>query len=177
MAKKPSNRVRSNAVLYPISGWGEADEHLKTIGDLQLQIQQAEADATQQINVIKAELKTTTESITADIKLHVKSLQAFCANHQDDFGKARSRQLQFGVVGWRASTAIKICQDAVDRLKTVFGKKAEPYIRVKEEADKEALAKLTDEQLAAVGCKRENRDVFYAEPDVPQAVDYGDSKP
>jgi phage host-nuclease inhibitor protein Gam len=160
-------------VLYPISGWPEADEHLKRIGELQLQIQQAESDAAGQISDIKSELKDATETLTADIKLHIDSLQAFCANHQDDFGKARSRQLQFGTVGWRASSAIKVCRDAVDRLKKVFGKKAEPYIRVREEADKEAMGKLlTDEQLVAVGCKRESKDTFFAEPDQPAAVDY-----
>jgi phage host-nuclease inhibitor protein Gam len=172
MAKKPSKRVRSETILYPIATWNEADEHLKRIGDLQLQIGQAEADAAMQIADIKSELKDATESLTADVKLHIDSLQAFCANHQDDFGKARSRKLQFGTVGWRASSAIKLCRDVVDRLKEVFGKKAEPYIRIKEEADKEAMSKLTDEQLVAVGCKRENRDAFFADPDTPQAIDY-----
>jgi phage host-nuclease inhibitor protein Gam len=172
MAKKPSNRVRSNVVLYPISGWNEADEHLKRIGELQLQIQQAESDAAAQISDIKSELKDATETLTADVKLHIDSLQAFCANHQEDFGKARSRTLQFGVVGWRASSAIKICRDAVGRLKKVFGKKAEPYIRIKEEADKKAMGRLTDEQLVAVGCKRENKDAFFADPELPAAVDY-----
>ena len=171
--KSTTRRVRSETVLYPISGWPEADEHLKRIGDLQMQISQAEADAATQINDIKSGLKDATEKLPADIKLHIDSLQAFCANHQEDFGKARSRALQFGTVGWRASSAIKICRDAVDRLKKVFGKKAEPYIRIKEEADKEAMGKLlTDEQLVAVGCKRENKDVFFAEPELPAAVDY-----
>lgn len=172
MTGKSKKRVRSERILYPIANWNEADEHLKRISALQMQIGQAEADAKQKIDEAKDELKRTTETLIADITLHIESLQAFCANHQEDFGAARSRKLQFGTVGWRASTAIKICRDAVDRIREVFGRKAEQFLRIKAEADKDALGKLTDEQLAAIGCKRDNRDKFFADPDVPEAVDY-----
>lgn len=169
---KSSKRVRSEMLLYPIANWNEADEHLKRIGDLRLQIASEERIAKDAIDEAKLILQETTEPLTAEIKRHVESLEAFAANHIDDFGKTRSRKLAFGVVGWRASRSMKVCKDIVDRIKGVFGKKADAYLRIKEDADKEALAKLTDEQLVAVGCRWENKDVFYAEPDSPEAVDY-----
>lgn len=169
---KSSKRVRSEMLLYPISTWNEADEHLKRIGDLRLQIASEERKAKDDIDDAKAALQIATEPLAAEIKRHVESLEAFAANHIDDFGKARSRKLAFGIVGWRASRSLKVCKDVIDRVKGVFGKKADAYLRIKEEADKESLGKLTDEQLIAVGCRWENKDVFYAEPDCPEAVDY-----
>jgi phage host-nuclease inhibitor protein Gam len=169
---KNSKRVRSEILLYPIANWNEADDHLKRIGDLQVEIVQAELDANLDIYGVKAKLKESTETLTADIKRHIESLEAFAANHIEDFGSAKSRKLQYGMLGWRASKAIKTCKDVVERIKSVFGKKAETYLRVKTEADKEALAKLTDEQLVAVGCRRESKDVFYAEPGDAEAVEY-----
>jgi phage host-nuclease inhibitor protein Gam len=159
-------------LLYPISNWNEADEHLKRIGDLRLQIGEHELEAKLDIDDAKSELQKSTEPLAAEIKRHVESLEAFAANHIDDFGKARSRKLAFGIVGWRASRSLKVCKDVIDRVKSVFGKKADAYLRIKEEADKESLGKLTDEQLIAVGCRWESKDVFYAEPDSPEAVDY-----
>ena len=50
--------------------------------------------------------------------------------------------------------------------------KAAACIRVKESVDKEALAKLTDEQLADIGARRKEKDVFFVEPALPEAVDY-----
>jgi phage host-nuclease inhibitor protein Gam len=169
MAKK---RIKSEILLYPIASWNEADEHLRRIGELRMQIEKEEQIAKDAIDESKAILKEATEPLLDDIKRHVESLEAFAANHIDDFGKAKSRKMQFGVVGWRASRSLKVCKDVIDRIKGVFGRKAETYLRIKEEADKEALGKLTDEQLLAVGCRWENKDVFYAEPDAPEAVDY-----
>jgi phage host-nuclease inhibitor protein Gam len=172
MAGKKLKRVRSEMMLYPIANWNEADDHLKRIGDLRMAIESEEQIAKSMIDNAKAILQEATEPLAAEIKRHIESLEAFAANHIEDFGKAKSRKLQFGVVGWRASRSLKVCKDIIDRIKGVFGKKAETYLRIKEDADKEALGKLTDEQLVAVGCRWENKDVFFAEPDCPEAVDY-----
>jgi hypothetical protein len=40
--------------------------------------------------------------------------------------------------------------------------------------DKEALAKLTEEQLTSVGARRKVKDVFFVEPSSQEAVDYSD---
>lgn len=174
MTGKSNKKRRSKQSIIAIADWQQADERLKTLGDLINVITVAESDAKAEIDRIKEGLKQTTAPAAAQIEMLTASLEAFCAAHAEDFGGAKSRKLQFGTVGWRASTAIKVAsaKDTVELLKTVFGKKAEAYLRIKEEPDKDCLAKLTDEQLDAVGCRRENRDVFYAEPELIEAATY-----
>ncbi|MGH2271360.1 host-nuclease inhibitor Gam family protein [Anaerohalosphaeraceae bacterium U12dextr] len=167
-------RARSKQSIVAIADWQRADEILKDLGDLVNTISTAEANAKDEIDRIKESLKQSTASAAVQIDILTNSLQAFCAAHAEDFGGAKSRKLQFGTVGWRSSTAIKIAnaKDTVDQIKVVFGKKAETYLRIKEEPDKDSLAKLTDEQLDAVGCRREKRDVFFAEPELIEAIKY-----
>jgi len=176
MARKTfvKKRARSKQSIVAIADWQQADEKLKDLGVLIHTIAAAEADAKEAIDRIKDQLKKSTVPAAAQIEVLTASLQAFCAAHAEDFGGAKSRKLQFGTVGWRSSTAIKIAnaKDTVDQIKVVFGKKAETYLRIKEEPDKDSLAKLTDEQLDAVGCRREKRDVFFAEPELIEAIKY-----
>ncbi len=118
-------RARSKQSIIAIADWQQADEKLKTLGDLINVITVAESGAKDEIDRIKEGLKQTTAPAAAQIEMLTASLQAFCAAHAEDFGSAKSRKLQFGTVGWRASTAIKIAngKDTVEMLKQVFWKK------------------------------------------------------
>lgn len=173
MAKK---RVKSDKqATLAIADWQKADEYVRIIGELQMQITQTEQTATDDINDVKLKLAEEVEPRQAAIKLYIRSLEAFCETHRLDFKKKRSRKLNFGLLGWRYSTSIKTKKNTLERIKKVFSKaKAAAYIRVKEMVDKETLAKLTDGQLASVGARREEKDVFFVEPDLPEAVDYAE---
>jgi phage host-nuclease inhibitor protein Gam len=138
-----------------------------------MQIKQAEETAKDDINEIKAELAEKVKPLQEEIKLKVRSLEAFAALHKNDFGKKRSRKLNFGILGWRKSTSISIKKNTLELIKQVFtNAKQKMCIRVKESVDKEALAKLTEEQLASVGARRKEKDVFFVEPSSQEAVDY-----
>ena len=167
-------RVKSNKpVLIPIPDWEQADLRIRLIGDLQMQISQAEETAKDDINEIKAELAKKVKPLQEEIKLNVQSMEAFAALHKNDFGKKRSRKLSFGILGWRKSTFISIKKNTLEEIKFLFTRaKQKMCIRVKESVDKEALAKLTDEQLASVGARRKEKDVFFVEPSSQEAVDY-----
>lgn len=167
-----AKRIKSEKQIETIADWQQADEYLKSIGELQLEINQAEGLANEAINDAKAEMTKTVEPLQNKIKILSDSLEAFAANHADDFGKAQSRKLNFGLLGWRRSTSISIKDSTLELIRKVFGKKAETYIRTKEDVDKETLAKLTDQQLASVDAKRKPKEVFFVEPDLPGAVDY-----
>jgi len=171
MAKK---RVKSDKpLLRPVPDWQHADDFVRRIGDLQMQINEAEHKAKDDIDEVKSELAEKTQPLQEQIELYYQSLEAFCATRKDDFGKNRSRKLNFGILGWRKSTSIKIKKNTLELIKQIFSKKkAAVYIRIKESIDKEALAKLTDEKLAGVGARREEKDVFFVEPNLPEAVDY-----
>lgn len=172
MAK--NRRVKSvNAAPAQINNFEDADKILQQLGDLQLAINQAESTAKGKIDEAKNELAETTKPLQQEIKQHVRALEVFAAANKTAFGKARSKKLSFGKLGWRISTSVSTKKTTLELIKKVFSKKeALTYINVKESVDKKALARLTDEQLVSVNARREEKDVFYAEPDLPEAVDY-----
>lgn len=171
MAKK---RIKSEKQIETIADWQQADEFIKQIGDLQLQINAAESSAADKINEAKAEMVKAVEPLNKKITILTDSLEAFAANHTDDFGKAQSRKLNFGILGWRKSSSITIAKSTLELIKKVFGRKADIYIRTKEEVNKEALSELMDQQLSSVDARRKHKEVFFVEPGLPGAVDYQD---
>lgn len=166
-------RVKKQAEVIAIADWPQADNLLKAIGDMQLDITAAEKKAKAEIDAAKERLANEAEPRKAAIDTYIRSLEAFAAAHQDDFGGARSRKLNFGILGWRKSTAIIIKKKAatIQKIKEIFRAKASAFLRIKEEPDKESMAKLTDEQLKVVGARRENTDVFFVEPAIPAAAE------
>jgi len=169
-----AKRVKSKEpAIISIETWDKADEHIRSIGDLQLKINQAEASAKDAIDEAKAELVESVKPLQSAIELHHRSLEAFAAARKDDFAGQKSRKLNFGLLGWRKSTVTIIKKNTLELIKALFpAAKAKAYIHTKETVDKEALAKLTDQELADISARRESKDVFFVEPDLPKAVDY-----
>ena len=81
------------------------------------------------------------------------------------FMKKRSRDLTFGVIGFRASSAVKPMKRMTWEQVLGFVRDAGMIecIRTKQEVDKEALRQLPPEKLAAVGCRLEQTDGFFYE--------------
>jgi len=170
------SRVKSvKPAIMPIADWHDADDLLREIATAQRNIAAFEADAERAIHNIKVSLKAKVDPRLALIDLYVRSLEAFCSQHIDDFGSLRSRKLDFGTVGWRKSPpAIRTKKTTLEAIKCYFTKaKAALYIRVKEEVDKEALAKLTDEELRLISARREVTEAFFAECDITKVANYG----
>ena len=173
MAKK--KRVKSDkAPIIPISGKQEADRLLRQMGDLQAANNQDKISAKLKIDKIKAALADTTGSRNIEIDQIHRSLEAFAAGNQKQlFQSRRSIKLNHGTIGWHKSTSISIKKNTLDLIKEVFSRaKAKTLINIKETVSKDALAKLTDEQLASVGAKRKSKDAFFAEPSEQDSPDY-----
>lgn len=177
MAKKKRVRKDSPPVTF-LHGWKQADDYVRRLGDQQNQIEQHQATAKKCIDMIKAELQTKVSKIQKTIDYDALVLQAFCGSHLKDFKKNRSKKLQFGRVGWRKSTSVKTTNSTLDLIKKLLSAaKRKECIIVKESVDKNALAKLTDEQLVSIEAQRKEKDVFFVEPSIPEAADYKESAP
>lgn len=172
MAKSKSHRIKSQAGAAPIITWQQAEQAVREIGDLQLSINASEASCKKQIDQAKACLTIATKPTQRQIKELTRRLEAFAAQHRTEFGKRQSKKLIFGTLGWRKSVVISVAKTTLEKIKQVFSKRASRYIHVKESVDKEALAKLMDEQLASISARRKRKEVFFVEPDIPEAVDY-----
>jgi len=172
-ARMAKRRVKSSKpAIIPIADWADADKLLRAIGELQTLNSQDENSAKLKIDKVKASLAQTINSRNVEIDQAQRSLEAFAANRQDEFKGKRTRKLNFGIIGWRRSSSISIKNNTLDLIKQVFSKlKAKNFIIIKESVSKDALAKLTDEQLASVGARRKIKDAFFAEPSSNQAAD------
>jgi len=168
-------RVKSDRKLVTIDGWKTVDYIVSRIGDLQGDIEAAQAKAQAQIGKIKADLAETVKPAQDGIKNYTESIEAWAVAHRGELGKKQSRRLNHGTVGWRKSSKVDIRSNAktLALIGEVFGDYAEEYIHVKELPDKEALKRLTDEQLKSVGARRRHKEVFFVEPDNIEAADYG----
>lgn len=166
MAKK---RIKNTDDLYRILTFAQADNHIKAIGELQRQIDALNARADKRLNKIKETTKAQAGGIADKMRKHVDSLEAFCAANREDFAGQQSRKMVFGVLGWRKSTSIKVStKTTIQKIKEVFGEVCNQYLRISEEADKDALRKLTDEQLKQIDAKRQNKEVFFVDPDLTE---------
>lgn len=173
---KYNRRVRLDKQnLIPIDNWEDTDKLIGEIGDLTQKINKAQESARDDINEIKSALADEIKPHQETIKRYICSLEAFSVVHKAEFGRKRSRKLNFGTLGWRKSTSIIIKKNTLELIKELLTRvRQKACIRVKETVDKDALAKLTDEQLADIKARREEKDVFFVEPDLPEAVDYCD---
>ncbi|MFA5553493.1 MAG: host-nuclease inhibitor Gam family protein [Phycisphaerae bacterium] len=169
-----NRRVKSDKIsTVAIGSFEDADIALQKLGELQLAINQAEHAAADKISEAKLELTEKTKPLQDEIQGIVYSLELFANARKDDFGKDRSRKLQFGKFGWRKSTFIQIKKDTLELIKNLFSRqKALSCIIIKEAVSKDGLAKLTDEDLRSVNARRKETDAFFAEPELPEAVDY-----
>lgn len=158
--------------LIGIANWTEADQLVKELGEIQRKLTAAADQSTKDTEVIKQWLADQTKPLNERQKHITKSLEAFAEAHKGDFGDARSRKLDFGLVGWRKSTAIEIAATTLEYIKKLFTPaKQKTVINTKETVDKEALAKLTDDELATIMARRKPKDVFFVEPLITEAAD------
>ena len=173
MAKKPKRVKAPNRMLIPVPDWSHADDLIARVGQLQRQIARHELDAAAKIEAIKAKLAAQTAPLQERITLHVQSLEVFAAEKRGDI-KGKSRSLNFGVLGWRGSSSISIKKDqTLALIKQEFAPSLrKSCIRVKEEPDKDVLAKLTDEQLAQIKARRVSKEAFFVEAYDLTAADY-----
>ncbi len=171
MAK--TRRVKSDRQLVKLSGWKSVDNAVRKIGTLQRDIENAGTKATDKIEAIKAQLAEDVKAAQDGVKICTESIEAWVVAHRKELKNKQSRKLNHGTIGWRKSTAISVKKTTVGLLKKVLGRKASQYLHVKETPDREAMAGLTDEQLATVGARRRHKDVFFVAPDIIEAADYG----
>ncbi len=122
---------------------------------MQESIDLAKAQASQQANPLIARRKELADAVAVYAKL----------NRQELFAKAKSLDMGFGIIGFRASTRIAQIRGVTAEMTL---EKLRQYnladgIRIKEEINKDAALGWPDERLELVGLKRQTLDTFYIE--------------
>jgi phage host-nuclease inhibitor protein Gam len=146
-----------------INSLEDANLVLKEIGLLEKELESIDSEAHKLIAEIKSDAVKKAEGIRKRIVDDSALLGAYAEyNRGDLFKDKKSVQLSFGSFGYRKSTSISVKKTTLELLKKLNLTK---YIRLKEEADKEAMADLDDDTLAQVDAVRKVKDDFFCEAD------------
>jgi phage host-nuclease inhibitor protein Gam len=142
-----------------LQSWDDVDNCLAQIARADRELMIIEGAANETLEEIRQDMKVRSQPILdrkAGLELAVKE---YCEANRAEFASVKTKQLSFGEVGFRLSTKIVIKKIA-ETLQTLKDFHLHHCIRIKEEADKEAMKALTDEVLAEVGASRKTENTF-----------------
>ena len=158
--------TRIKADPYVVADLPRAESALMELASLERKTRAITDEANEKIDALKEAAKAETAPLETRKKAITDALGTFLKmNRAEVLGSRKSVELAFGLLGFRASTAI--CQMrgissemTLERLKNAGLKEG---IRIKEELDKDAMRGWPDERLALVGLTRQEKDQFYVE--------------
>lgn len=92
------------------------------------------------------------------------AIEVICRRHPEWFEKVKTLKTPYGAASFRKSSELVApSEDATIALIKASGRAAD-FIRVTEDLDREALEKLSDEELGKLGLFRKTEDKFAAKP-------------
>lgn len=162
MAKQKGN---SEPIL---AGFSAVDVTLKRIAEIDRQIDLIESNKNAEIDKSKTNAIELSTPLAGEKKELTRNLRDYCEFNKEQFAKQRSKELNWGTVGYRMTPpALKALSKWT--WPKVLAKLKETgrtdFIAVKESIDKEAIgkAKLRPEDLSIYGMKMESKDEFWFE--------------
>lgn len=151
-----------------VKTWEDANDALRQIAEAQLAVQDIEGEMNKQILGAKKAAEEQSKPHKDRIAKLERELKDFVTEHRADMGKAKSKILTFGEVGFRLSTSVSLprakekIEEIIRRLKN---RQMMDCIVVKEDVSKEALKKYGEDTVNAVGATWKQQDVFGYELD------------
>ncbi len=152
-----------------LATWTEADKLLGDIARRQREVERIKLDMEKRMAVLKQNMTLAVESHQAAIAEGEKQLALFAKMHEEDFGKARSKVLTHGVIGWRQSSEVKLLRPIPDTVALLREIGREDCIRQAEpKVDKLAVRQLTEDEMISAQIRLVVKDTFYWEADKAQ---------
>lgn len=142
-----------------LKSWEAVDQTMANIAELQRQINVEEANCNKQVDEIKDSSKQMIKPLQDQIKAFELQLKEFCEHRKAEFLKIKTKKLTFGAVGYRLSTTVSI-PDPVFTCNALKELNLNSCLRTKIEPDKEAIKQLSATQLAEIGAKVNQKNVF-----------------
>jgi phage host-nuclease inhibitor protein Gam len=127
-----------------VNGWGEADAALAELGGVERQLAAVEDRRRQATAWVEAEAAQAARSLRRRRARLCSSLERFCRERYPalsrlDGHSLRSRRLLFGRVGFRASQALVVVEEAAALRALSNWRAGQQFLRVRTELDREAL--------------------------------------
>lgn len=172
-----AKRVKPMLNVPTVNTLEEADSLLAQIASRKRELSLIELGLKEKVDALKLECASASEPIKQDIEVLEQALVRFGESKKTEmFSKKRSVALNFGILGFRASSAVKpmkktTWEQVLGFLKAAKDQTLTACIRIKQEVDKDALRQLPPEKLAEVGCRLEQADSFYYELNETELAD------
>ena len=164
-----AKRVKPILNIPTVSSLEEADAMLARIAARKRELSLLELGLKEDVDALKLKCAESSEPIKQDIEVLEQALVRFGESKKIElFAKRRSVSLNFGILGFRASSSVKpmkktTWEQVLGFLLDAKDKAFAACVRVKREVDREALRQLPQEKLAEAGCRLEQTDSFYYE--------------
>ena len=158
--------TRIKADPYVVADLPRAESALMELAAIERKLRGIEDTANEKIDALKDAAKAENAPLEARKKAITDALGTFLKMNRTAVLKdKKSIDLAFGVLGFRASVAIKQMRgvDAAMTLERLKSSGLQEGIRTKEELDKDVVRGWPDERLALVGLTRLKKDQFYVE--------------
>jgi len=156
-----SKRIKPEIKTKKIESMAEANDVMKEIGLLEIELSAIENDVKEKTIKLKEEGLAKATPLLQKIEELSSSIGIYAEYYKSDlFNDKKSIELTFGTFGFRKSTSISVKKTTLELLKAL---KMYEHIRIKEEPNKDTLSDLTDEQLAKVDASRKVTDDFFVE--------------
>lgn len=145
----------------------DVDNKLKRLCEILVNIAEIEGEVTLECNAIKERYAPVIQMLNNEASFIKQEIENFCEANKAAFAEKRSKELVFGVIGYRVSKSVSLPRNK-DKIATLcesikrFGFK--DCISYEEKPNKEALCELNDVALVKLGLKRVVKDNFRIEP-------------
>ena len=146
-----------------LKSWDDANLNLKEIGECELTVEQIEADMNAKIQDLKLDAEMRARPYQDKIRKLAQEIKEFAEANRDDL-KGKTKQLNFGPVGFRRSTKI-VLKNIAAVIKALKARGMADCIIVKESVSKDKLKDYPDDVIAAIGGRKQVEDVFWYEVD------------
>jgi len=160
---------RKKSDLPALSDWRAVDRTIRIIADEEACAARWKAEAEEKIRRIREDTAACTAEVLTTAQNLRDAIEEFAGAHEEEFGKARSKALPHGRIGWRTVVSIRLDRKAEFIVAALEAADLSDAVIVKKSPNKDVLAAYGDETLREVGCRRVRRDAFYVEPKEEEA--------
>lgn len=158
-----------------LKNWEDVDMNLKEIGEYQFQMEQIEADMNQKISDLKLAAEIQAKPLKDSIKVLERQMKDYAEANRDALGSKKTKIVNFGKLGFRKSTKVKLPRAANKLLEVI--KRLRSYgmtdciIQPPEKINKDALKKYPEADILKVGATLDIEDAFWYEVDREKLAD------
>lgn len=156
--------ARTRVIEVPaLKSWEDVNDALRQIAEAQIALGDIESTMQKQILGAKKVAEQQSKPYNDEVARLEREIKAFVTDHRDEMGKAKSKALTFGEVGFRLSTVVSLprAKEKVEEiLRRLKSRQMTDCILVEEKVSKEALKKYGEDTVNAVGATWKQSDVF-----------------